>query len=325
MRGFSDLFRLVAELVKLAAAAGIAAATWRYAVAPRGGSPVIGSPPEPGSRGEPGAGGNVGDDDQHHADGHQEQSEGYEPHIEIDKTPESTAAATGAAVAHVLARPDSIRQRAQNAAAISSAVIAALAVASITQIAGSGTESWEPATVVLVLLALSLWIVTIAAFVRVVTHGTREKLEDSSYQGLIKEYEAYSNRLRGRLRTAAGYSAVALVVTAFAVGFEVFERNYERHRERQLVLTPSGMSAVASLCGWRGSPDDADNRVNVRVSSDELSNQIVELSVLSRPAQASDARPNRALDQELHEKCAAPTPELRLPRAAILAAGDLDP
>jgi hypothetical protein len=73
------------------------------------------------------------------------------------------------------------------------------------------------------------------------------------------------------------------------------------------------MSAVASLCGWPEETLNADQRINVSVSSDELSNQVVELDVYSRPA-SSGARPT---------KCTAATPEMRLPRSAILVAGDL--
>jgi hypothetical protein len=87
------------------------------------------------------------------------------PRIQLDFTgKDATAAATGAAVAHVLSRPDSIRQRAQGAATISSAFAAALVIAVLGHFT-SGAETWNDSTVVLVFLATVLWAVTAGMFV----------------------------------------------------------------------------------------------------------------------------------------------------------------
>lgn len=234
------------------------------------------------------------------------------PHIPLESSREATAAATGAAVAHVLARPDSIRHRAQNAATISSAVAAALAVASVTQITGSGGESWRPWTVVVAVLALVLWVFAVWKFVRVVTLGTRGKPEGPGYQALVNAYESYSNDLRDGLKKAAKWSAVALAVTAVAIVSEVIERTSVGNRERQLVLTQTGVSAVALLCNWREGTGTADSPINVRVSSDELLQQVVEVEVVSRPPPA------------LEETCDGQTRDVRIPRSVILAAADSD-
>jgi MFS family permease len=292
MRDSSESVGSSMGLLRIVAAAGVAAAAWRYArECPRGSGESGSSEPVPSPQ----------------------DPDPSEIHVQIDESPEARAAATGSAVAHVLARPDSIRQRGLNAATISSAVIAVLAVALVTQLAGTQTESWRPWTVVAVIAAAVLWVVTVVRFVQVVTLGPPRRVEGKGYQALINAYEAYSNSLRQLLRKAARWSVVALAVTALAVGSVVVERIYVRERDRQLVLTPQGMSAVASICGWTAEPADGDRRVNVKVSSDQLSNQVVEVDVLSRPV-----RPGRPTE------CAAETPEMRLPRSSILAAGDLD-
>lgn len=242
---------------------------------------------------------------------------GDDPHVEIDTSQESTASATGSAVAHVLARPDSIRQRAQNAATTSSAVAAALLVAAVVQLTRDEYESWRWWTMASVAFALISWIVSVGLFVHVVTHGRSPRPQDRTYQALVEAYEDHSANLRSRLRRAAIASGVALVVTAIAVMFQVAERTYTRERDRQIVLTAAGVSAVARLCGWRVGESRADPRVNVRVSTDELAKTIVKLNVVSRPSEPT-------FGAEV-EDCQAPTSEMRLPRGSILATNDVEP
>jgi hypothetical protein len=202
MRDSSESFRRATDFLRVVAAAGFAAAAWRYALTARSGFARQGSrdsTPLESHGFESAARGDTED----RSSGNDAPDQVYAPHIKIDESPDSTAAATGTAVAHVLARPDSIRQRALNAATISSAVIAALAVASVTQIAGAETESWRPWTLAAVVVAPALWIVTVAAFVRVVTLGPSREVEGSGYQALVDAYEEYSNSLRRLLRVAA--------------------------------------------------------------------------------------------------------------------------
>jgi hypothetical protein len=272
-----------------------------------------------------------------------------EHHIEIDETDaQSRAAATGAAVAHVLGRPDTIRQRAQNAATISSAVAAALVIAAVAQLAKDNTETWEPWTVALVVMALGAWVLSVVMFLRVVTHGVRdeEKQENKlwkslkralrrgrstdsnsatglhggsisdgqkpSYQELINCYENHSHRLRFRLRRAAWASLGALTLTVAAIAAEVGEEYHSPKHTRQLVLTQSGASAVARVCGWTSAIVPGDTRIIVKVATRELSNQMVLVSVLSRPGRRRES------------ECNARTDRIRLPRSAILASSDLE-
>jgi hypothetical protein len=303
MRAWLDLIQILERATRTVAAAVVAIAAWRVAqhvLADRDGSDgdleVADAPTQPAETSATGS--------------------RDEPHIHIDSTAESKANATAAAMAHVLARPDSIRQRAQNAATISSAVAAALVVAGVVQLARDQNESWRWWTIALVSVALISWVVAVWMFVRVVTHGQADPPRDRSYQALVDAYENHSIRLRRRLRRAAAASGVALVVTAIAVMVEVGERTYTRERERQAMLTEGGVSAVAALCGWELAASRADPRVNIRVSSDELSKAIVEVDVLSRPL--------RTGSRQQVENCMAPTPEMRLARTTIVAVNDVD-
>ena len=308
MRRALFVFRLLVDLLGAVRVLLTAAATGPEAAPPPGAEanerapatgPVRDAPADP-----------AGDEEEDDLDRRELQS----PHVVLDRSAESKAAATQAALAHVLARPDSIRQRAQNAATISSAVAVAVVVAAVTQL-GNQEETWRPWTIALVLTALVLWTITVWRFVHVVTFGTSKHPRQPSYQALVNSYERYSEELRRRLRAAAWFSAAALAVTAAAVVSEVLERAYAQGRERQLVLSSSGMTAVASLCGWERRDGDGTRRINARVSSDELSQRMVELDVLSRPVP-----PGTDLEQTCRE-----AREMRLPRGAIRAAADLEP
>ena len=171
-----------------------------------------------------------------------------EPDIEFDVHQDSVSAAMGAAVAHVLDRPDSIRQRAQTAATIATAVVAALVVAAIAGLSRDQTESFGSLTKVLVAAATVVWIVTVVLFVLVVVFARREPARQP-YPGFVTEFQKYADVLRRRLRRAAWSSTLALVLAVAAIGAEVYELQTSADRERLLVLTPEATSAVGRLCG----------------------------------------------------------------------------
>lgn len=160
---------------------------------------------------------------------------------------EARGAATGAVMAHVLSRPDSIRQRAQAAATISGALGVALVVAAVTGLTDEG-ESFKDWTVRLVcggivLFAISTWLSVYA----VVFPHRRSGLRD--YRQLVKDYEDYADEVRQKMRWAATATVGALVLTAGAVVAEIAERVAREDSKRMaLVLSPQAMSAVEKLC-----------------------------------------------------------------------------
>lgn len=231
------------------------------------------------------------------------------PHVFV---PTDKSAATEPVVAHVLARPDSIRHRAQSAAGISTAVAAALAVAVIGQVLGENDEDWGTETIAAILAAFGLWLLTVWLYVRVVTLGQRQEeqqREDDEQRktprqrkeevaDLIRVYETYSSGLRKSLKVAALGSTLALAATGVAVVSVVAERLTDELEERDMVLNERGAAAVSRLCG-SPAPARGDTRVfEVEVAANDLSKQIVEVRVL---------------------ECDGATRTVRLPRAAILA------
>lgn len=198
------------------------------------------------------------------------------PHVKLD--PQAlTAEATAAALAHVLSRPDSIRQRAQNAATISSAVAAALVIAAVGQLAGDAPLEFH--TIVLVVSAIALWTASAAWFIYAVAFGDKPKPDgpvrenapararavpaaptdtasaaakeepQAFYQPLVNRYETYANKVRSKMRWAARCSAVALLLTVVAVGSAIYDLKASDEPMR-LTLSRAGTSTVVALCEW---------------------------------------------------------------------------
>ena len=235
------------------------------------------------------------------------------PHIKLDLT-EQSGAATGSAMAHVLARPDSIRQRAQNAATISSALAAAVAIASIGLLTETEAEDFRFWTKAAVVLALVLWAAAVWRYIHVVTLGPeRDTPPNATYRDIVEAYEDYSDHLRRNLRRASHVAGAALFATVVAVSMEIIERTSSKERGRELVLAPDTMAALAMACRWTDWSAGDDRRVRVSVSSDELGKEVIELVVRRRVVVPKDAR----------RRCGAPTPEIRLPRDGVLLAGDV--
>ena len=237
------------------------------------------------------------------------------PRIELalsdeEKHKESIAAATGAAMAHVLGRPDSIRQRAQYAATIASAFSAALVIAAVAQLS-SGDESWEEPTKYLVFAAMGLWALTAAMFVYAVAFVVGDQTQGYTLQDLVEAYENYADNVRRRMRWAASVSALALVATVLAVIAETAELMTSRDRSMRLILTASGASDIAALCDWTDSPAVA--HVEAKLAKNELTRRSVRIE---DPLGFPDA-------DEPGMACGTGT-VVRLPRSAIRAAVELD-
>jgi hypothetical protein len=225
-----------------------------------------------------------------------------------DKHKESIAAATGAAMAHVLSRPDSIRQRAQHAATIASAFAAALVIAAVAQLSG-GDESWRDETKYLVFSAMFLWAVTAAMFVYAVAFVAGDRTKEYDLQNLVEAYETYADRVRLRMRWAAAVSAVALIVTVVAVVAETAELMSSTDRSMRLVLTASGASDVAAIC-WPDSP--ALEYVDAKMPENELTGRSVRIE-----------DPIGHFGTEKKGKACESGTVLRLPRSAVRAAVEL--
>ena len=229
---------------------------------------------------------------------------GDPPRIFIpDNDPQGPA--TEAVVTHVLARPDSIRQRAQSAAGIATAVAAALALAVAGQLLGNNEEDWRDETIVAVVAALVGWLVTVWSYVHVVTLGQRKPgPNEGDVHDLIHLYEVYSNQLRTWLRRAALCSALALPATAIAVTLVVSERLHDDVDTRSLVLNARGSAAVAALCHWMVPPYAQPHVVEAELAANDLSKQMVEARITAGRGTG---------------KCRGGNLMVRLPRGVILA------
>jgi hypothetical protein len=248
-----------------------------------------------------------------------------EPDIEFDTSGDSVAAAMGAAVAHILERPDSIRQRAQIAATIASAVVAALVVAAIAGLSREQNEAWNPTTIVLVGLATLAWIVTVVLFVSVVVFAQR-KPAGKSYPAFVTDFQNYAQTLRKRLRRAAWSSTIALVLAVAAVAAEVYELQTSRPRERLLVLSPTATIAVGRLCGHAllaGEVRRGRWSVLGKVGTAALSRPLVAVEVTAVvDTQRSEGRKpcvDRAVRLVGNERVIT----VRLPKGAILASAEV--
>lgn len=210
------------------------------------------------------------------------------------RDPDSRGAATGAVIAHVLSRPDSIRQRAQNAATISGALAVALVAAAITGLTGED-ESFQDLTIGLVCGAIISFAISTLLSVYAVVFP-HPMMGNRGYRRLIKEYEGYADEVRQKMRWAATATGLALALTAGAVVVEIFERASTDSTPMSLVLTPQAMSAVERLC-WDGRKMTDDRTVAPQISGDlredELSKAIVEVKNIA----GEDVRRARSTDR----------------------------
>ena len=250
-----------------------------------------------------------------------------EPHVTLDgiEKDDARAAAAGAALAHVLSRPDSIRQRAQNAATISSAVAAALVIAGVSQLAGGKLSPLSPGGVAL-LIALGLWAIGVGMFVYAVAFIDKDQERPEGYQALVKSYETYADKVRKQTKRAAMVSGIALFATVVAMVVESFELK-PSEPEMHILLTEDGAADVEAVCSSdkppsdKPPPDPIPNLLVGDVAASDLSEPLVQVknvkpTTTKKPAGAQ-ARPTVCDDAE--------GIDVRVPRSAIRAARNTDP
>jgi hypothetical protein len=244
-----------------------------------------------------------------------------EPHVVLDDTgalkpitqSDVKAAAVGAALAHVLSRPDSIRQRAQNAATISSAVAAALLIAAVSQAAG-GKVSFHSRTGVALGIALALWAASVAMSVYAVAFIDKGETPKKGYQPLVDSYEEYAIKARAKIRVAASLSGLALLATVGAMVLDIGElRESSPHDQKmELVVTKEGAAALTAVCSWVADPGSM-RLVGKVVSTDQAFVQIKDVNLLTTTTASADKNPG--LDCAGKEGV-----DVRVPRSAILFA-----
>lgn len=258
------------------------------------------------------------------AKGKADGSDGW-PHVVLGLSPnESNQETMAAALAHVLSRPDSIRQRAQNAATISSAVAAALVIAALGQLAGD--ESFGRYTKTLVIIAIVLWAASAAMFVHAVAFGDKPNARGAAdrnahpqadYQALVNNYETYADGVRRRMRSAAVCSAIALLLTAAAVLLAVVDLTASDEKPMRLTLSPAGTSTVLALCEWSDMKAPLTHIEGV-LPPDKLGDLVVRVSDVTgffKPASEQEKSPK--------PRTCTTTKKLHLRRATVRGALEL--
>jgi hypothetical protein len=246
-----------------------------------------------------------------------------EPHVVLDDTRAVEpiedegvkAAAVGAALAHVLSRPDSIRQRAQNAATISSAVAAALVIAGLSQLAGGKLSVDRPGGIAL-LIAVVLWVVSVGMSVYAVTFIDKGGTPNRGFQPLVDSYEEYAVKIRAKTRVAATFAGFALVATAAAMFIEMLELKSPPDQKMQILLTDDGAVGVRAICS-RESSDSI--RLEGLVATTDLRRPLVHIKDVKLVPKAAGKKP------QAPAKCVVDGVDVEVPRSAIRAVRNTDP
>jgi hypothetical protein len=233
------------------------------------------------------------------------------PQVRLDQQP-GRSEVTAEIIAHVLSRPDSIRQRAQNAATISGALAAALVVAAVSGLTdGSGFVTWL--TTVLVCLAILFFALSAVLSVYAVAfpheYQPGDLADADHYQQLVEDYENYADEVRQKMRRAAAAAFVAVSLTAVALVIEIAARVAADDTQAVTVLlSPGAAAAVEELCAG----DDAlSARIVAQAPPGELVKPVVELTEVQTELSSPRARQSSQL------RCEG---TITLPRAAIRAA-----
>lgn len=209
--------------------------------------------------------------------------------LELGGPDAPNADVTAAALAHVLSRPDSIRQRAQNAATISSAVAAALLITALGRITAE-KDLLNVVTTIVFVGAIFLWALSVALFVHAVAFVDKpttprgesdsttsaEKTPPAGYQLLVDKYEDYADEVRDNMRRAAIASAVAIALTVGAMGTALVDAHSSDDKTMSLALSPDGNAAVRSLCGWSNISAPLTH-VDGDLSADELGDVVLQV------------------------------------------------
>jgi hypothetical protein len=247
-----------------------------------------------------------------------------EPHVTLHgiERDDARAAAAAAALTHVLSRPDSIRQRAQNAATISSAVAAALVIAGVSQLAGGKLSPTTPGGILL-LVALAAWVIGVGMFVYAVAFIDKAQERPKGYQALVKSYEAYADKVRAQTKRAAMVSGFALFVTVVAMVVESFELKPPPDRRMHILLSDDAAADVDAVCpSATPPPDPVPPKLLVgHVAAGDMSKPLVRVKnvKLTRTKKRAEAETPRG------RVCDAAGIDVLVPRSAIRAARNADP
>lgn len=232
------------------------------------------------------------------------------PQVTLEQQP-GRSEVTAAIMAHVLSRPDSIRQRAQNAATIAGALAAGLVLAAVSSLTGgSGLVDWAITAVVCAAILCFALSAVLSVYAVAFPHEYQGvKTAEDHYQQLVEDYEQYADEVRQKMRIAAAAAFVAVSLTAVALVIEIAARVAADDTEAVTVLlSPAGATAVGELCA-RG--DDVSATITAIAPPDELAKAVVELTgVKVQPSSPAAGGPSQVA-------CAG---TITLPRTAIRAA-----
>jgi hypothetical protein len=193
-----------------------------------------------------------------------------------DGQDQALAAAYGAAVAHVIDRPDGIRARAQVSATISAAVAAALAA--FAPLTSLGTHA--PWTRILIVLAVLGWLVSLWRYILVIGYSMHDyeiEIEagrppkwpagDPTDEHL-RRFLLYASHMRARVERGTAATVMALIWTLSAlVALTTEPLLWSPEKALVVSLSPDGREAVESVCddekledplAARGLPGDLD-------------------------------------------------------------------
>jgi hypothetical protein len=198
-----------------------------------------------------------------------------EPELLIpeDPTQAQEAAALAEQISHALNRPDLIRQRAQNSAAICGAAATALAAFA----ALSGLERGTEALITLG-LALSFWLVSMVVFIHAITYSethARKQAGDGpkTLPELVSQFRTEAALLRAHVHRGrwTTWAAAALTIAAVVLLVSGISDATKVH----VLLTDKAASAITRVCDW-SSPQ---NPVEARLATSSLDKRFVALEV----------------------------------------------
>jgi hypothetical protein len=191
------------------------------------------------------------------------------------------AAAYGAAVTHVINRPDGIRARAQVSATIS--VAAAAALATIGGLAGVGERKWW--LQVLVLVAVVLWLWSVRRYIQAIAYSEPRKgdtAQEQPLEELVGNFLDYAASMRRAVRRGTASTQLAVVATLFAaLGLFIESRLPDpdpkpaNPKRMTVVLAPSAVPAIAPLCGV-----EVDRRLEAKLRPEDLDLEVVPLRLV---------------------------------------------
>jgi hypothetical protein len=197
---------------------------------------------------------------------------------------EVEAAFYGAAVAHVINRPDIIRARAQVSATVSAA--AAAAVAAFVPGAGSGDHGWFLTTMIGV--AILTWVVSLWLYIRAIAisgHQHPKVADELDRQDLpagrddgekyLLRFVAYAALVRRAVSRGTAATRIAVVVTVLTVvAVEVDPHITSPEKALEVSLSGAGLAAIDRLCD-----SSVDSELSARAKPQDLRLDVVPLQL----------------------------------------------